>query len=95
MMCGTNAKAENGEVPMMTTLIEKAITAGELPAQLRGDIEASARVLVSVRRLTENGFTEEFEERVLQAEKEAEKRPFRPAAEVIAELRAIAESDES
>ena len=47
-------------------------------------------MLVSVRRLTDNGFTEEFEEGVLAAEEETEGMPFRPAKEVIEELKALA-----
>jgi hypothetical protein len=38
------------------------------------------------RPMTANGFTEEFEERVLQAEKETASVPFRPAADVLKEL---------
>jgi hypothetical protein len=78
----------------MSNIIEKAIKAGDLPPQLRGNIEEDALVLVSVRRLTGNGFTEEFEEGVLKAEEETEGMPFRPAEEVIKELKAIA-ADES
>lgn len=54
----------------MSNIIEKAIKAGDLPPQLRGNIDKDASVLVSVRRLTDNGFTEEFEEGVLAAEEE-------------------------
>jgi hypothetical protein len=74
----------------MTDIIEKAIKAKDLPPALRGDFEAEASVLVSVRRLTVNGFTEEFEKRVLEAEKETESEQFRSADEVIKELKAIA-----
>jgi hypothetical protein len=79
---------------MMGGVIEKLVKAGILPPQLRGDIDADASVLVSVRRLTDNGFTEEFEEGVLKSEEETEEVPFRPAEEVIKELKAIA-ADES
>ena len=79
----------------MTYIVETSTTAGELPLSLRGDIEAEAPVLVSVRRLTENGFTEDFEEGVLQAERETETLPFRPAAEVLAELKKALADDES
>lgn len=51
-------------------------------------------MLVSVRRMSLNGFTEEFEARVLTAEKETEGTPFRPSPEVIKELKA-AIADES
>lgn len=74
----------------MSDIIDKAIKAGDLPPQLRGDIEEDASVLVSVRRLTDNGFTEEFEKEVLAAEKETEGTPVRPAKEVIEELKALA-----
>jgi hypothetical protein len=72
----------------MTNIIEMPIRAGELPPRLRGDFEPDAMVLMSVRRLTANGFTDEFEDGVLRAEKEAEGTPFRPAADVLKELRA-------
>ena len=78
----------------MGHVIEKLVKAGDLPSQLRGNIEPDASVLVTVRRLTDNGFTEEFEEGVLKAEEETEGMPFRPAEEVIEELKAIA-ADES
>jgi len=78
----------------MSKIIEKAVKAGDLPPQLRGDIEKDASVLVSVRRLTGNGFTEEFEESVLEAEEETEGMPFRPAEEVVKELKSLA-ADES
>lgn len=74
----------------MSNIIEKTFRAGDLPPQLRGDFEPDASVLVSVRRLTDNGFTEEFEEGVLKAEEETEIMPFRPAEEVIEELKAMA-----
>ncbi|HLY56564.1 MAG TPA: hypothetical protein VKS60_13460 [Stellaceae bacterium] len=78
----------------MTDIIEKPVRAGELPPQLRGDFDADTPVLVSVRRLTANGFTEEFEAGVLEAETETEAAPFRPAAEIIKKLKSIA-ADES
>jgi len=78
----------------MTDIIERRIKAGDLPPQFRGDIEADAAVLLSVRRLTANGFTEDFEAGVLKAEKETESVSFRPAGEVIKELKDIA-TDES
>jgi hypothetical protein len=76
----------------MTDIIEKVVKAGDLPPGLRGDLDAEAAVLVSVRPLTENGFTEAFEDQVLKAEAEieAEGTPFRPAKDVIEELKAIA-----
>ena len=78
----------------MMNIIEKLVKASELPQQLRGNFEADTLVLVSVRRLTDNGFTEEFEEGMLKAEADTEGTPFRPAEEVIKELQAIA-ADES
>ena len=74
----------------MTDIIEKVVKAGELPLQLRGDLGDDVNVLVSVRPLTENGFTEAFETEVLKAEQEVDSVPFRPATEVIEELTAIA-----
>lgn len=76
----------------MTDIVEKTIKAGDLPPQLRGDIEADAAVLVSVRRLTVNGFTEEFEQRVLKAEKSGLIGPM-DAKEALAQLRKIADED--
>jgi hypothetical protein len=74
----------------MADIIEKVVKAGELPRRLRGDFGADVNVLVSVRRLTENGFTEEFEAEVLKAEQEVEHVRYRTATEVIEELTAIA-----
>ena len=65
----------------MSNVIEKAIKAGDLPPQLRGNIDKDASVLVSVRRLTDNGFTEGT--------------PFRRAREVIEELKALAAKEAS
>jgi hypothetical protein len=77
----------------MTDIIEKIVKAGELPPELRGDFAADVTVLVSVRRLTENGFTEAFEDAVLAAEKGTEGTPLRPAKEVIEELAALANDE--
>jgi hypothetical protein len=49
---------------------------------LRGGPRAEVPVLVSVRRVTENGFTEASEAEVLKAEQDVEGIPFRPAKEV-------------
>jgi hypothetical protein len=73
----------------MPDIIEKLIKAGELPPELRGDLDAETTVLVSVRRLTENGFTEAFEDGVLNAEQATDSVPFRPAHDVIEELAAL------
>ena len=78
----------------MADIVERLIAASRLPPELRGDLPGDARVLVTVRRLTENGMTPEQERAILEAEAEmeAEGVPFRPAAEVLAELRAIADA---
>lgn len=75
-------------------IIEKAVKAGDLPEYLRAGADPEAMVLVSVQRLTVNGFTEEFEQGVLEAEKDTEGEPFRPARDVIKELEAIIAEDE-
>jgi hypothetical protein len=77
----------------MSDIIEKVIKAGDLPPGLRGDLDAEETVLVSVRRLTENGFTEAFEAEVLKAEQDVEGVPFRPAKDVIEELKTIAKDE--
>jgi hypothetical protein len=77
----------------MADIIEKVVKAGELPPGLRGGLGDEEPVLVSVRRLTENGFTEAFEEGVLEAEKATGSGPFRPATEVIEELAALARNE--
>jgi hypothetical protein len=74
----------------MADIIEKVVKAGELPPGRRGDLDAEVQALVSVRRLTQNGFTEAFEAEVLKAEQEIEGAPYRTASEVIEELTAIA-----
>jgi len=53
----------------MADIIEKSIKAENLPPMLRGNFKPDAFVLVSVRELTDNGFTREFEDHVLAAEK--------------------------
>jgi hypothetical protein len=77
----------------MSDIIERVIKAGELPPELRGDLDAETTVLVSVRRLTENGFTEAFEDAVLDAEKATDTVPFRPAHDAIEELAALAKDE--
>jgi len=76
----------------MTDIIEKSTTARDLPPQLRGDIEPDAAVLVSVRRLTENGFTEEFENHIAAAGKSGVIGPME-AKDALALLRKIADED--
>jgi hypothetical protein len=82
------------ENPRMKDTIETVARAGELPARLRGDLDIDAPVLVSVRPVTANGFTEAFEDGVLEAEQEVKATPFRPAAEIIREFKAFV-ADES
>jgi hypothetical protein len=74
----------------MGDVIERTIRAGDLPAELRGTLDADALARVTVRAVTESRFTRAFEDSVRQSALEAEGIPFRPAAEVIAELRRIA-----
>lgn len=74
----------------MTDIIDRPMKASALPPELRGDIDPDATVLVTVHRLTENGMTEEQEAAILAAMAEDDDTPYRPAAEVIAELRRIA-----
>ena len=73
----------------MTDIIDRPMLASQLPPELRGDIDPSATVLVTVHRVTENGLTEEEEEAILASEAELGDTPFRPAAEVLAEIRRI------
>jgi hypothetical protein len=61
-----------------------------LPPQLRGEFDADATVFVSVRRVTANGFTEAFEAGALAAEQATESVPFRPAVDVMRELKTVA-----
>lgn len=77
----------------MADIIEKVVKAGDLPPALRGDLDAEVPVLVSVRRVTENGFTEAFEAEVLKAEQDVEGTPFRPAKEVIEALAGLAKDE--
>jgi hypothetical protein len=74
----------------MANVIDTVIKAGELPPKLRAGIDDEARVVVSVQTLSENGFSETFEDGVLEAEQANEAAPFKPAALVMAELTAIA-----
>ena len=74
----------------MTDIIDRRMKASALPPELRGDIDPESAVLVTVHRLTENGMTEEEEAAILASEAECDGEPFRPAAEVLAELWRIA-----
>jgi len=56
-------------------ILEKTIKVKDLPEALRTGADMESFVLVSVRSLTENGFTDEFEQGVLAAEKEVEQSP--------------------
>ena len=75
----------------MADIIDRPIRAGELPPGLRGDLDPSSLVLVTVRQVTANGFTETEEAAILTAETKAEteNRPFRPAGEILAEIHAV------
>ena len=53
--------------------------------------EPKQKTRIAVRRVTENGFTAGEEAAMLAAAKASESLPFRPAADVIAELRRIAD----
>jgi hypothetical protein len=75
----------------MGDIIERTIRAGNLPPELCGSLGEDVLVRVTVRALTEGGFTRTFEESVRQSAAEAEEISFRPAAEVIAELRRMAD----
>jgi hypothetical protein len=77
----------------MTDIIEKVVKAGDLPPGLRDGLDEEEPVLVSVRRLTENGFTEAFEDGILEAEKATENITFRPANKVIKELATLAKDE--
>ena len=81
------------EAAGITDIIEKVVKAGELPPELRGGLDEDVPVLVSVRRLTENGFTEAFEDGVSDAEKATANVPFRPAHDVIEELAALVKDE--
>jgi hypothetical protein len=73
----------------VSDIIDKPIRAGELPLALRGDLDPSTLVLLSVRQVTSNGFTVAEEAAILAAEAEVANTPFRPSEEVLAEIRAI------
>jgi len=77
----------------MPDTIDKPIKAGQLPPDLRGNLDPRETVLVTVRQITPNGLTADQEAAILAAEAKTEAQPFRPAAEVLAELRTA--SDEA
>jgi len=56
-------------------ILEKTIKAKDLPEALRRGIDPDSFVRISVSSITENGFTEDFEREVLEAEKEAANSP--------------------
>ena len=78
----------------MADMIDAVIKVGEVPPKLRAGIDAEVRVVVSVRPLSENGFSEAIEVGVLDAERATEAAPSKPVAVALGELTAIA-SDES
>jgi hypothetical protein len=59
-------------------ILEKTIRVKELPASLQVGNDPEGFVRVFVQTLTENGFTEEFEQGVLEAEKELEASDAKP-----------------
>jgi len=73
----------------VSDIIDKPIRAGELSPGLRGNLDPSSLVLLTVRQLTSNGFTVAEEVAILAAEAEAADTPFRPSKEVLDEIRAI------
>jgi len=75
----------------MPDTIDKPIKAGQLPADLRGDLDPTETVLVTIRKITPNGLTADQEAAILAAEAQTKAHSFRPAAEILAELRAIAD----
>jgi hypothetical protein len=77
----------------MGDIIDKPMTADRLPPELRGDLAPNTLVLVSVRTLTANGLTTAQEDAILSAEADTAAQPFRPAREVLADLRRIADAD--
>ena len=70
-------------------IIDKPIRAGDLPPGLRGDLDPSSLVHLTIRQVTPNGFTVTEEAAILAAEADAADQPFHPAREVLDELRAI------
>jgi hypothetical protein len=75
----------------MTDIVDKPIAVGRLPPELRDGLDPATLVLVTVRRITANGLTEAEEAAILAAEASDAATPFRPAREVLDELRAIAD----
>lgn len=78
----------------MSAIVESIIKAGDLPKQVRGDIDPDITVSVSIKpvELTENGFTHKEEEEILKIAKEAREGknlsgPFSSAKEAINYLR--------
>ncbi|NBC32584.1 MAG: hypothetical protein GVY13_07905 [Alphaproteobacteria bacterium] len=75
--------------------IIKAVKARELPAHLRPGIEDDAEVLISIHRITENGFTEAFEQEVLEAERQVADCEAMDMKAFLAELHEMIEEDEN
>ena len=71
-------------------ILEKTIKAKELPEVLRAGADPESFVRVSVRSITENGFTEDFERECLEAEKEAANSPAMPIEDFIKNSKSIA-----
>jgi hypothetical protein len=68
-------------------ILEKTIKASELPEALRAGAPPEGFVRISIQPITENGFTEEFEREVLEAEKEGDLSPPMSAKEFIETLK--------
>lgn len=73
----------------VTDIIDKPITAGQLPPDLRGDLSPDTPVLLTVRQVTINGFTAAEEAAILAAEADVASIPYRAAKDVLADLRAV------
>ncbi|MGN7610768.1 hypothetical protein ACQZV8_01645 [Magnetococcales bacterium HHB-1] len=71
----------------MSTTLETPIRVGDLPEALRGGFHPDVVVEVSLKPvLTENGFTPEEEEEILQAAEEAEQSPSMSKEAFLAKL---------
>ena len=69
-------------------ILEKTIKVKDLPEALRGGIsDVDSLVVISVRSVTDNGFAEDFEQSILEAEKQVADAPSMPIGALIAELK--------
>ncbi len=60
-----------------------------MPPELRGDLPPDTLVLLTVRQVTINGFTAAEEAAILAAEADVASTPYRPAKDVLADLRVV------